>query len=172
MTERADARGASAATLELTFSNSLQVATMPVINDTPRLVTLPVPEGRVTIEATLIGFATSHRPRHKVHRSGTYAAPREKCSACRWFEVRIFRVDPTTSDGNRFAVHTQGLTIIPSEIVKCRLEYARTGYEVVELLTVRQSDAVFLPAASSRALSQAAGLDKDIETAYINRAVS
>jgi hypothetical protein len=173
MTEGASAQVAPADpnTRVLTFSNSLMVATMPTTQGQFETFELPTPDGPLSIQAYLLGHATSHRPKHKQHRNGSFAAPREKCSACRWFEVRIFRLDPQRHR-EIFAVHTLGATMIPDEIVKCRLEFAQTGYEVIEVLTVRQSDTVFLPAASSRALSQAAGLDRDIETAYVNRAVS
>jgi len=162
-------RAESAATTVLTFSNSRDVATQAV--DRVRTFELPVPDDTVSITGKLIGYASSHRDRHNPH-TGDFAARGEKCSACRWFECRIFRVDPRHSRGNNYAVHTQGPSLVPGEFVKCRIAFAQTGYEVIELLTVRQSNSVFLPAASSRAIAQAAGLDRDIETAYINRAVA
>ena len=155
-------------TTQLTFSNSLSVATLPAAE--VRTFELPVPGGSETITAQLLGYATSHRMRHNKHANEQFAIPGEKCPACRWFEARIFRL-ATDHDGAIFAVHTQGPSLVPGEIMKCRLAYGQSGYEVVELLTVRKADAIFLPAASSRALAQAAGLDRDIETAYVNRAV-
>jgi hypothetical protein len=159
----------------LTFSNPLATVTTVGRREsdgrlTVRAYELPVPDGTETVTGRLIGYASSHRDRHSPHPM-THARPGEKCPACRWFEVRIFRLEPADDQRGVYAVHTQGPSRVPGEIVKCRLVFAQTGYEVIELLTVRQ-DSVFLPAASSRALSQAAGLDRGIETAYVNRAVA
>jgi hypothetical protein len=153
---------------KLTYDNSLSVATMP--GSELEFWELPVPSDTEIIHGALLGHASSHRVRHSVHRQNRNFAPKgDKCPACRWFEARIFRLHSHVRA--TYAVHTLGMTIVPGEFTKCRLALARTGYEVVELLTVRRDDAAFLPAAASRALSQAAGLDDGIETAYVNRAV-
>jgi hypothetical protein len=46
-----------------------------------------------------------------------YATPGERCSACRWFEVAIYR-----STAGVYAVHTLGHSIVPGEIRKTRVE--------------------------------------------------
>jgi len=151
----------------LTFSNSTETATLP--SNEVRTYSLPTPDDSVELTGQLIGYASSQRFRHSNH-PNTHAAKGEKCPACRWFEARIFRLQESNPSGV-YAVHTQGPSLVPDEIVKCRLSYAQSGYEVVELLTVRRVNEIFLPAASSRALSQAAAFDEGIETAYVNRAV-
>lgn len=59
--------------------------------------TLPVgreDEDRLEVEGTFLGVGSTHRDRHP-HRPLTeyVSASDEKCAACRWFEIRLFRVE-------------------------------------------------------------------------------
>lgn len=89
-----------------------------------------------------------------------------RCSACRWFEVNLYKRD----DGF-YVLHTIGRTIVPGEIEFGRIATTDSAYTVVELMTVRNGLSVFLPAPSALALSMASKDDKDIRDAYVNRAV-
>jgi len=137
---------------------------------------------RLEVIGRLIGFASSRRPVH-VHASQRGSSA-ERCQACRWQEVRIIFVtgvirgfagnDMEITNGARFVVHTLGPSTVPGERTFSRCEIVQTGYEVVELLTVRRGDKgePYLPAAAARALAQAAGVDRSIQDAYVNRAVA
>lgn len=135
-----------------------------------------------------LGADSSEQDTHADH-AGDYARKYEKCSACRWFEVaiyrryvteevdletdpahpRIFEIEPTPGD---YVVHTVGGSIVPGEHRLSRISCSDSGFEVVELLTVRKSGGEpFIATQSSRALAQAAALDDGIRDAYINRAV-
>lgn len=135
-----------------------------------------------------LGADSSEQETHVDH-DGEYARKFEKCSACRWFEVsvyrryftesvdlrtntdhsRIFPIDPVPAD---YVVHTVGGSIVPGEHRLSRISCSDSGFEVIELLTVRKAGGEpFITAQSSRALAQAASRDEDIRDAYINRAV-
>lgn len=138
--------------------------------------TLPIGTGddSTVIDATFLGLGTSERPTHRDH-VGKYANParNERCTACRWFELRIFRVE---SGGRGYVMHYTGRSIVPGETQRYRIERVVGSYEAVEQLTVRRDDAgrreVYLPGPAARALAQAASFDEDIQEAYIDRAVS
>lgn len=175
-------------------------------------------EEEIEIHGRLIGFATSRRDEHThpivvttptereltvdrdlVADPITVHVPRyvragERCSACRWFEVRIFLVDHEYGDDcdcdvppdvtvctnatcgrvaprGRYLVLTYGLTIVPGETHKRRAAWTSSPYEIIEILTQRNQGKAFLPATSAQVIAQAAACDRGIETAYVNRAV-
>lgn len=107
-----------------------------------------------------------------------YADPGDRCSACRWFEVRIFDVDSylkpdgTWVSGDRYLVLTYGLSDVPGEVAKRRAQWTNSPFTVLETLTQRRQGNAFLPATSARVLSEAAAMDPDIADAYVNRAVA
>jgi hypothetical protein len=135
-----------------------------------------------------LGHETSYQDQH-THHPRRAAAKREKCSACRWFEVSIYRryltesvdlktntdqpriypIDPVPGD---YVVHTVGASNVPNEQRLSRIAVTESAFEIVELLTVRKIDEQpFITVQSSRALAQAAARDEDVRDAYINRAV-
>lgn len=154
-------------------------------------------EETLEIFGTLLGFGSSKRDEHNhpVPPDGEIrTAPDDRCSACRWFEVRIFEVlgeyspDCTCGVGDddpeaehsmkcglqapraQFLVLTYGQTVVPGELVKRRASWTDSGYEVIELLTQRQGvRRSFLPNASARALAQASELNERIRSAYVRR---
>lgn len=128
--------------------------------------------GPVEFTGALLGYSSSNRERH-IH-DGAYAPRGTKCSACRWFEVKIFAIDAgdALSFGGRYLVHTAGVSIVPGEVTFSRSYYTNSAYEIVETLTVRKGGEVFLPPAAARALAQASQYDEDVRDAYINRAVA
>lgn len=140
--------------------------------------------GTLSFTGRLLGYASSHRQLHShalrdVAASLTGRLPHRRCPACRWQEVRIFRVDEPTSPDPRhglapYVVHTLGPSVVQGETTFGRVEEALTGHEVIELLTVRMTtrEGPFLPAAAARALSQASGLDEGIRDAFENRRVA
>lgn len=140
-------------------------------------------EGRdseiIFVRGRMLGFATSQRDVHE--HLADYAAPGERCSACRWFEVRIYGVDyELTGDGDdyesierrgRYLVLTSGVSVVPDEVIMRRAVWTDSPFEVVEVLTQRRGTTPYLPAPSARVLSQAAAWDDGLSDAYINRAV-
>jgi len=115
----------------------------------------------------MLGFGSSFRREHN-HDAPSHRIT-QRCAACRWFELRIFK-----TESSMYIVHSIGPSIIPNEITFSRISYTTSPYEVVELCTVRrgQSGEPYLPAAAARALSQAAAQDNGIKDAYVNRAVA
>lgn len=113
-----------------------------------------------------------------------YPLPKhQKCSACRWFEVSIFRVMenvemiPTQGVGHRYLVNMIGRTIVQDEITFCRMEWAFSAHELLEIMTVRRPgtqerpSSVFFPKPNARALAMSCAYDTEIRDAWENRAV-
>jgi hypothetical protein len=139
----------------------------------------------IHITGRLLGYGSSRRQEHthgvtyesghRTHNRSARNGQANRCPACRWFEVRILRVTRLTdATPNPYLVHTLGPSVVPGERTFVRADFAVTGFEVIELCTVRQGERgePYVPAAAARALSQAAGLDRDIQEAYVNRAVA
>jgi len=128
----------------------------------------------VNVDAYLLGFATSEQPQHdeNAHPEDDTAPKRVRCSACRWFEARVFDVSDDENAGSRYLVHTVGRSIVPGESDRNRVAFTNSAFEVIEVLTVRQGGVPKLPVASGRALAQAAALDEEIAHAFVNRAVA
>lgn len=134
----------------------------------------------ITFTGDLLGTATTQRDEHTCANYPTYPARRgERCFACRWFEASIYRVRgwpagesrPFAAD-TRFMVVTVGGTSVPGEVYFHRAMPTSSGFEVIELLTIRKTGAQpYMSMCASRALSQAAGLDELIRDAWVNRAV-
>jgi hypothetical protein len=111
-----------------------------------------------------------------------HASRGDRCSACRWFEVRIFRAHYERVGGNeqgdwdepsgQYLVVTYGLSSVPGEVAKRRILFTNSPFSVLEMLTQRRNNVAFLPATSARVLSEAAALDDDLADAYVNRAVA
>jgi hypothetical protein len=128
----------------------------------------------------LLGSATSHMPEHNhvVPKNGAPLGAMSRCSACRWFEVAIYRLTITTVtggvgyDAGSYLVHKMGMSAVHGEEQRNTLIFTDSPYEVVEILTVRGGDRPpHLPMPSARVLSAAAVYDAGIKDAYINRAV-
>lgn len=138
-----------------------------------------------------LGAGTSYREDHLHDRERTpYARRGDRCSACRWFEVAIYRRyntdgidletdpeypriypldDPLPGD---YVIHTVGASAVPGETRLSRISVTDSAYEVVELLTVRRRDEEpWIPAQSARALARASQVDAKLRDAYVNRAV-
>lgn len=111
-----------------------------------------------------------------------YAAPGDRCSACRWFEVRIFEVESERAGNDeksswevadaKYLLLTYGLSDVPGEVAKRRAQRTNSPFTVLEALTQRRGGNAFLPATSARVLSEAAAVDTDIADVYVNRAVA
>jgi hypothetical protein len=141
------------------------------------------PRGAVRIKGKQLGHASSTVAEHSGHGRDEYATRGKRCSACRWFEARIYRVDEIHPEDfamllpsevtERYLVVTVGFSIVPGETPYVRATFTSSGYEVVELLTIRKSgEEPFMPVVSARALSQAAEDDRSIRDAYVNRAIA
>jgi hypothetical protein len=143
-----------------------------------RVFTVGDPEYRLEFTGRVLGLASGQRSYHLPHR-GDFAAPGERCGACRWTEVTIYRRtsradDPLPEHVDDYVVHTVGRSVVPGEIDLPKLVETSSPYEVVEALTVRRQGPrgeVFMPPQHLRALSAAAQWDDGVRDAYINRAV-
>jgi hypothetical protein len=138
------------------------------------------PEYRLEFTGRVLGLASGQRSYHLPHRD-EFAAPGERCGACRWTEVTIYKrrlVDGFSEQVDEsvwaYVVHTVGRSVVPGEVDLPKVVETSSPYEVVEALTVRRSGPrgeVFMPPQHLRALSAAAQWDDGIRDAYINRAV-
>jgi hypothetical protein len=159
------------------------------------------PSDEVDIEyyrmiAKFIGYGSSWTDNHWNHPE-EFAPRGTRCNRCRWFELRIFRelsADPAdvpqdtdlTALFDRearadqlggFIVYKAGMSIAPGEIPYCRYDSIASPHEVVEALTTRKhtedrGPVAFITKPSAMALASGARFDVDLESAYVNRAVS
>lgn len=127
----------------------------------------------------LIGVGTSQRQDHthgSHDRHGELLMSSPRCPACRWSEIWIFECTSvaTDSDVGRYCVYTLGPSLVPTETTRASIRWAGSGFEIVELATVRRGErgGPYLPAAHARALAMAAHVNEDIADAYVNRAVA
>ena len=131
---------------------------------------LPTDDGdsSVTFSGKLLGISSSHKDRHVNHPATDYVGPGQRCPACRWFVVSIFR----ESVGDRqFLIHFAGPSIVPGEKMRSRREWVAGADSVVETLTTRRVNGVYFTPPAARVLAQAADQDDDIAAAWRNRAV-
>lgn len=125
-------------------------------------------DGELTFDGRLLGEATSQRRYHADHGDcETHACAGSRCSACRWFEVRIFR---TVDD--EYVVEMTGQTTVPGEQVRHRVEVTRSPVWVIDVLTQREDDRRFIPLVSRRVLIEAAATDVALEDAYNRQIVA
>jgi hypothetical protein len=133
--------------------------------------------GMRRLRGRLVGLGTSQRVDHShgdIYSNGTQdSALTRRCTACRWSEIYIFETvgEP---DLRKYCVYTLGPSTIPGEVTRSNVRWASSGFEVIELATVRRGErgTAFLPAAHARALAMAAEVDESIAEAYVNRAVA
>lgn len=146
-------------TLFQPFSNELSLPKM-------HTVVLPAQNGtKMTLNDTMmLGHETSHRATHYKHTT-EFAAHGSRCSACRWFEVSLFRTS------TNYVIWSCGHTIVPGEQSRITIHETDNEFTVVEHLTVRKGSTVFLPQPSALVLAQASKYDDGIQDAYLNRAV-
>src|SRR5215471_13481500 len=123
-------------------------------------------DSSLSFAGELLGHATSRRSMHSKHPE-SYATPGFRCSACRWFEERIFR-----TDDNRYVVEMTGHTVVDGERTRHRVEETTSPYWVIDILTQHDNERRFIPITSKKALAEAAALDAAIETAYVTSVVA
>lgn len=153
-------------------NEEVEEAVLPEVEDVglQRDWILPNNDGSSTVELNgkLLGVSSSHWDRHVGHKPEEYVAPGDRCGACRWFEVRIFR----DQDNKQYMIHYAGRSIIPEEKTRSRYEWLNGAHAVLESLTTRRVAGVYLTPPAARVLAQAAGQDKALEEVWINRAVN
>lgn len=121
----------------------------------------------LTFTGQLLGFASSHNDEHSVHKS-QYAPPGWKCSACRWFEVGIYKLhgeDLETFAPHKYIIHTRGQTSVPNETVFGRIKRVESVWKVLNALTQWVNNTPRLPEVSLIALEDAAEWDEDLDKA-------
>lgn len=108
-------------------------------------------------EGRCLAAASSHRDDHSalIHGLGEFAPQRTRCSACRWFEIQIFR-----NGDSQWVVQTIGKSIVPGEEDRHRVHFCETARAVVTALALTRGENVFLPNVAKRALDIAADADE------------
>lgn len=144
--------------------------------------------------ARFLGVGTSFTATHTRH-DGPYVSRGVRCNACRWFEARIFRELVLPDDvgdlselaarglserdvrAGPYVLHFVGMSIVRGEVPFCRVEVTTSPYTVIEAMTTRRTTAergpeAFIAKPAAHALSEAAGNDRELAQAYVDRAVS
>lgn len=138
----------------------------------PYILQLKVDKVAYEFAGMLIGWSTSESATHRDHPDTDYAPKGVKCSACRWLEVELYirfgEITPDGTDPDVYVVVTRGPSMIETETDYEKITFTESGYEVIELLTVRKGQNSFIPPQHMRALAQAANFDARIEDIYTN----
>jgi hypothetical protein len=130
-----------------------------------RLWTLPTAGDTLAFRGRLLGIGSSHRPHpHQCDfaRTGRYADRSDRCSACRWHEIRLFRVEDESPEwySIRYVLHHTGRSIVPGEVDLHRHSAIINAADIIETFTVRQPGRPpFLSKPGLRVLAQAVALD-------------
>lgn len=108
-------------------------------------------------DGCVIASSTSKQAHHPllIHDEGEYAAEGTRCSACRWFDITIYR---NLSEGG-WVVQTVGRSIVPGEDDRYRVHLCETPRAVVTALAQTRDNNVYLPKVAQRALDEAADND-------------
>jgi hypothetical protein len=154
------------------MKESAMDAVLPGVDDVgrSRVWELPMGEETLSIDARFLGMGSSRRDRHD-HPAPDLARPGQKCSACRWFEPRIFR---EREGRRRFLVHHTGRSVVPGEMDRTRAEWVLTPAEVIESMLTRRNvggvqQVPYLTKPAARVLAQASEHDDDLYDAYLDR---
>lgn len=131
----------------------------------PELWELPTRTGTTKILATLLGEGTSRSDVHS--HLDDVAAPGQKCSACRWSEVKIFRLPEVDGQRGDYVVHTAGRSAIPGEFTKTRLVRTASPRAVIDALIVQRYEDgelrdTFITRPAQDALDAATDQDDDL----------
>lgn len=122
---------------------------------------VPGESGLESVRARLIGLASTRQDRHT--HAGDRVADSRPCPACRWFEVRVFQHGFGETG---YTVATAGMSDLPGETDRGRVQSARDAFEAVHLLSSPgDGGRRFLSAPVRDALEQASGIDPDTSTA-------
>lgn len=117
-------------------------------------------------DGVLLGEASSYRDIHSNHPE-SFALPGQRCSACRWFEVKIYR-----EDAGDYLIELAGKTNVPTEKDRHRVEQTSSPHAIIDLLTQQDNGRPFIPLVSRRVLAEASAHDTAIEEVYIRRVVA
>jgi hypothetical protein len=125
--------------------------------------------GAVDVEGYFLGVATSRRPGHNSNHPGRpYADParRERCSACRWIELRLF-VETETAV-RAYVLHKIGASSVPGEAQRHSRTRLVSPPEVLEVLLTKQPGDLpaVLTEPARRVIAQGASFDDGIATLY------
>lgn len=128
-------------------------------------------DGTITLQAQLLGFASSERTNHICGSADPRRITRDRnpqCSACRWFEVTLLQLTDAEREthGGRFAVATVGRTIKEGEVTRCNVQYTDSPREIIEMLMSHKNGKSFLPAPAQRVLAQASDRNVRVARAY------
>jgi hypothetical protein len=133
----------------------------------------------IELAGRFIGFGTSQRAEHVGHPGEPYVGRRSEtgekvsCAACRWFETRLFLVDDDPR--GRYLLFNVGETVIPGEQPLYSAHWAKSPYEIIDLLTTIRTNIAtnerktFLRVPARRLLAQAAYYDVEMRDAYEGR---
>lgn len=133
---------------------------------------VPTRDGPLEFTGELLGFGTSRRTGHG-HDPRRIAERHERCSACRWNEVRIWW--STTHDS--YVISHLGLSELPEEEPRIRALWTNDAAELVTELVVTPSGGMLrdypgvtavLPPAARAALDEAARNDPEINAGYLD----
>lgn len=119
-------------------------------------------ERTVRFTGVLLGEATSRWERHTDHEL-PYAPRFERCGACRWTEVRVYR-----TEAGSYVIETVGRSLVPDEVDLSRVTVAESAAGAVETLhTYDQDEVRYITKTAREAALAAAAQDEKFAEAFM-----
>lgn len=138
----------------------------------------------ISIYGTFLGFSSSYSLTHdkRAHPDGSSIplkypdGKNMRCSACRWSEFRLFKekANALSKEDTRwpYFLHFTGMSTVPGEKTRYRIEELLTPREVIEVLITRKAGTTFFSIPAARLLAQASDIDNGpLKEAYNARLV-
>lgn len=140
-----------------------------------------VTDGAYSFVGQKLALASSQWDTHG--HASEFAVRGERCSACRWTEITIYRVPDNVLAAaqveqwiggplGKYLVVSSGRSVVPGERTFVNATWTNSPYEVIEILIQRRGTRVTLSTTAARALAAAAEFDDGLNDAYVNRAVA
>lgn len=147
------------------LTGSGQVESEAMDEATITRMTVETVQGPAEVAGRLLGQSSSEAPRH-AHRTEK-PRPGERCSACRWMRVTIL----FDEHAGQYVVVNEGLTRVPGETQRGRIERTTSPVWVIECLTRpdRSSNGRYIPTVSRKALAEAAASDAALAEQFSTR---
>jgi hypothetical protein len=114
----------------------------------------------------LLAEESSHAVQHDrlIHPPNDFAAQGDRCSACRWFEVRIYEkalpAEASEDEVAGWVVETVGQTVVPGEVVRRQVRTTTEPRHVISALVQQKEGQSFIPIISRKVLDRAAKHDE------------
>lgn len=141
-------------------------AELPVENEIGKVGSWMVVDGNsreARLTGMFLGSGSSRQERHHTHAPDAWGSKEDRCGACRWIEIMIFREADDGRPTGRYLVVRVGASEVPGETDRFSFTWAYSADDVVVAVSTRNKP---LTKPAKTALARAAGRDEELREAY------